>query len=70
MKAITSAMAGIVSNVLVSKGESIHVGQEVLIIESMKMQIPVESEIEGNVGEIKVNAGDFINEGDVLLTVE
>lgn len=70
MKEITSAMAGIVSNVFVTKGESINVGQEVLMIESMKMQIPVESEIAGVVSEVKVNPGDFINEGDVLLIVE
>lgn len=70
MKEIISAMAGIVSNVFVTKGESITVGQEVLMIESMKMQIPVESEFEGVVREVKVNPGDFINEGDVLLTIE
>lgn len=70
MKEIYSAMAGVVSNVFVEQGESIGVGQEVLMIESMKMQIPVESEIEGVVKEVKVKSGDFINEGDVLLTVE
>lgn len=70
MKEIYSTMAGVVSNVFVEQGESIGVGQEVLMIESMKMQIPVESEIEGVVKEVKVKSGDFINEGDVLLTVE
>lgn len=70
MKEITSEMAGIISNVLVDKGEAVKVGQEVFIIESMKMQIPVESSVEGTVSEIKVNTGDFINEGDVLLTLE
>lgn len=70
MKQITSEMAGIVSSVLVEEGASIQIGQEVFIIESMKMQIPVESELAGIVKEIKVKPGDFINDGDVLLTCE
>jgi acetyl-CoA carboxylase biotin carboxyl carrier protein len=70
MKQITSEMAGIVSSVLVEEGVSIQKGQEVCVIESMKMQIPVESELAGVVKEIKVKPGDFINEGDVLLTCE
>lgn len=70
MKEITSEMAGIISSVLVDKGETVNIGQEVIMIESMKMQIPVESTVDGIVEEIKVNAGDFINEGDVLLLVK
>lgn len=70
MKAIHSTMAGIVSTVLVKEGEKIKPGQEVVIIESMKMQIPVESDVDGTILEIKVKQGDFINEGDLLLAIE
>jgi acetyl-CoA carboxylase biotin carboxyl carrier protein len=40
------------------------------MLESMKMEIPVEAEVEGKISEVKVNVGDFVNEGDVLLIVE
>ncbi|MGG0717793.1 biotin/lipoyl-containing protein [Robertmurraya massiliosenegalensis] len=70
MKMITATIAGIISNVLVEQDDVVKVGQEVIVIESMKMQIPIESEIEGTVKEVKVKTGDFINDGDVLLVLE
>lgn len=70
MKEITSSMAGTVLNIMVGSGDEITSGQEVLMIESMKMEIPIESQIEGKVSEVKVNIGDFVNEGDVLLVLE
>jgi acetyl-CoA carboxylase biotin carboxyl carrier protein len=70
MKEITASMAGTVFNVLIAQGEEIQVGQTVLVLESMKMEIPVESELAGKVVEMKVNIGDFVNEGDVLVVVE
>ncbi|GIN61418.1 acetyl-CoA carboxylase biotin carboxyl carrier protein subunit [Robertmurraya siralis] len=70
MKIITSTIAGIVSDVLVEKADAVKKGQEVVIIESMKMHIPIESEGEGIVSEVKVDKGDFINDGDVLLVLE
>ncbi|USK56910.1 biotin/lipoyl-binding protein [Cytobacillus solani] len=70
MNEITSSMAGTVLNIMVGSGDEITSGQEVLMIESMKMEIPIESQIEGKVSEVKVNIGDFVNEGDVLLVLE
>ncbi|MFD2443414.1 biotin/lipoyl-containing protein [Bacillus sp. CGMCC 1.16607] len=70
MKEITSTMAGTVFNVLISQGEEVQVGQQVLVLESMKMEIPVESSVAGKVLEMKVNIGDFVNEGDVLVVIE
>lgn len=55
---------------MVGSGEEITAGQDVLMIESMKMEIPIESQIDGKVSEVKVNIGDFVNEGDVLLILE
>ncbi len=40
------------------------------MLESMKMEIPLESEVSGKIAEIKVDVGDFVNEGDVLLLIE
>lgn len=70
MKHITAMMAGTVVEVLVKSGEDVAEGQEVVIIESMKMQLPVQSEITGKVKEIKVGAGDFINEGDTIVVLD
>ncbi|MXV39414.1 biotin/lipoyl-binding protein, partial [Bacillus subtilis] len=42
-------------------------GQEVAILESMKMEIPIVADRSGIVKEVKKNEGDFVNEGDVLL---
>lgn len=70
MKEIVANMAGTVLNVLVANGDEIIAGQEVLVLESMKMEIPVESNEGGKVAELKVNIGDFVNEGDSLLVLE
>jgi acetyl-CoA carboxylase biotin carboxyl carrier protein len=70
MKEITATMAGTVLNVFVSNGENVRAGHEVLMLESMKMEIPIESEFDGLIKEVKVNVGDFVNEGDVLFIVE
>ncbi|WP_413301479.1 acetyl-CoA carboxylase biotin carboxyl carrier protein subunit [Bacillus sp. 1P10SD] len=70
MKEITATMAGTVLNIFVANGDQVNVGQEVLMLESMKMEIPIESSTEGIVLNVKVNIGDFVNEGDVLLVLE
>lgn len=69
MKEITSTMAGTVLTVFVTAGDTIEAGQVVLMLESMKMEIPIESEWQGQVAEVFVNVGDFVNEGDQLLTI-
>jgi acetyl-CoA carboxylase biotin carboxyl carrier protein len=70
MTQVKSTMAGTVFTVNVSEGEEITAGQVVMVLESMKMEIPVESATAGKVTEIKAQVGDFVNEGDVLLTIE
>ncbi len=70
MKRIVSNMAGVVLEFLVKPGEKISIDQDVVMLESMKMQIPVQSTVNGIVKAIKVNEGDFVDDGDVLLEVE
>jgi acetyl-CoA carboxylase biotin carboxyl carrier protein len=70
MKRVLSNMAGVVLEFLVKPDEQIAVDQDVVLIESMKMQIPIQSTVNGTVKAIKVNEGDFVDEGDVLLEVE
>ena len=70
MKRILSNMAGLVLELLVRLGEQVSVDQDVVMLESMKMQIPVQATASGTVKAIKVNEGDFVDDGDVLLEVE
>jgi len=70
MKNITASMAGTVLTIFVATGNQVQLGQEVLMLESMKMEIPIESDTEGSVLDVKVNVGDFVNEGDVLIVLE
>lgn len=69
MKEIQSSMAGTVFQVLVGAGDPVSAGQTVLVLESMKMEIPVEAQTDGTVNEIKVAVGDFVNEGDILVVL-
>ncbi len=70
MKNLESTMAGTVFTVNVAVGDEVQEGQVVMVLESMKMEIPVESNVAGKVLEIKAQVGDFVNEGDVLVTFE
>jgi acetyl-CoA carboxylase biotin carboxyl carrier protein len=70
MKSVVSNMAGVVLEFLVKQGEEISIDQDVVMLESMKMQIPVQSTVTGTVKAIRVNEGDFVDDGDILLEVE
>lgn len=69
MTQLKSTMAGTVFTVNVNVGDAVEAGQVVLVLESMKMEIPVESEASGKVSEVHVREGDFVNENDVLVTL-
>jgi acetyl-CoA carboxylase biotin carboxyl carrier protein len=70
MKQVTSMMAGVVVEILVKQGDEVSDGMEIAILESMKMQLPVQANAAGKVKEVKANSGDFVNEGDALLVLE
>ncbi|MDW0115829.1 biotin/lipoyl-binding carrier protein [Sporosarcina thermotolerans] len=70
MTQLKAAMAGTVFTVNVAEGEQVEAGQVIIVLESMKMEIPVEAEITGKVSSINVQVGDFVNEEDVLAVIE
>lgn len=70
MTQVKSTMAGTVFTINVSLEEEVTAGQVVLVLESMKMEIPIETETGGKVKTIKVAEGDFVNENDVLVELE
>ncbi len=70
MAKVEASMAGTVMQVLVSVGEQIEAGQDVIILESMKMEVPLQADQSGTVKEVKVEAGSFVSDGDCLLELE
>jgi acetyl-CoA carboxylase biotin carboxyl carrier protein len=70
MSEIIASMAGNVWKVLVKPGDQVEEGQDVVILESMKMEIPISAEFDGTVVEVKINEGDFVNEGDCIVVIE
>jgi biotin carboxyl carrier protein len=62
-------MPGIVTEVLVAVGDRVVRGQEVVILESMKMETPVMSASDGVVTGIKVKVGDSVGAGAVLVEI-
>lgn len=69
MKEIRANITGVVLYMYVKEGSYVQAGEEPIVLESMKMEIPVESDVSGKVEEIKVEIGDFVNEGDVLIVL-
>lgn len=70
MPDIVATMAGTVFKVLVKPNDQVQPGQDVIVLESMKMEIPIQSEASGTVAEVKVKEGEFVNEGGVLVTLK
>ncbi|WP_303969896.1 acetyl-CoA carboxylase biotin carboxyl carrier protein subunit [Sporosarcina ureae] len=70
MTEITASMAGSVWKVLVKVGDEVEEDQDIAILESMKMEIPIATDFDGVVKEVKVNEGEFVNEGDVIAVIE
>ncbi len=63
-------MAGLVVKVVAAVGAELSIGDTVVVLESMKLEIPVESATSGRVVEIKVTEGDFVEEANVLAVLE
>jgi len=66
---ILAEMVASVLSVAVAPGDTVEPGDTVILLESMKMEIPVLVERAGTVEEVRVVAGDVIQEGDVLVVL-
>jgi biotin carboxyl carrier protein len=62
-------VAGSVWKVEVSVGQAVAAGDALVIVESMKMEIPVEAPAAGTVAEIRVAEGDRVAEGAIVVTL-
>ncbi|MFM9226655.1 MAG: biotin/lipoyl-containing protein, partial [Actinomycetota bacterium] len=66
---VVSPLIGTVARILVATGDEVHAGDEVVIIESMKMEHPVTAGSEGVVSAVGVAEGETVAAGQVLLSV-
>ena len=67
---IRAEMVANVWKVVVSPGDDVAAGDTLVILESMKMEIPVLAESSGTVAELRVNEGDVVQEGDVIAVID
>jgi acetyl-CoA carboxylase biotin carboxyl carrier protein len=67
---VKAPMVGKIIEVVVEAGGHVEAEDDLLIIESMKMEIPVAAPQAGTVRDVRVAAGDTVAEGDVLLILE
>ena len=67
---VRAEMVANVWKVVVHEGDTVGEGDTLVILESMKMEIPVESPVAGTVKEVRVEEGGVVQEGDVIAVVE
>jgi acetyl-CoA carboxylase biotin carboxyl carrier protein len=67
---VQAEMVANVLKVYVGPGDAVGVGDTVVLLESMKMEIPVLSEHAGTVSAVNVGPGDVVQEGDALVTLD
>ncbi len=70
MPDVEAHITGTVWKIEVEVGDTVQEGDAVVILESMKMEMPVESEESGVVSEIRCTEGQAVSEGDVLIVLE
>ncbi len=66
---VKSQIKAIVWKVLKETGDTVKVDDEIIILESMKMEIPISSEVNGIIKSIEVSEGDEVDEGQVVATL-
>jgi acetyl-CoA carboxylase biotin carboxyl carrier protein len=67
---VCAHITGTVWKIQVAVGDQVEEEQTVVILESMKMEMPVEASDSGRVAKILVSEGQAVEEGDVLVTLE
>jgi acetyl-CoA carboxylase biotin carboxyl carrier protein len=70
MADVEAHITGTVWKIECEVGQEVEEGDTVVILESMKMEMPVEAEDDGKVAAIKCSEGQSVSEGDVLVVLE
>jgi acetyl-CoA carboxylase biotin carboxyl carrier protein len=66
---ISADVTGTVWKIVKQAGEAVAEGEAIMILESMKMEIPIEAPVAGSVAELRVAEGDPVAEGDIVGVV-
>jgi acetyl-CoA carboxylase biotin carboxyl carrier protein len=69
-EAVKAHITGVVFQVTSKAGDAVAAGDPVIVLESMKMEIPVEAPRSGHVKEIAVTEGQAVQEGDTVAWIE
>lgn len=69
MVEVEAQIAGLVLKIEKSVGERVDEEEVILILESMKMEIPVEAPCPGVIDELRTAEGEHVREGDVLVVL-
>ena len=67
---VLAEMVANVWKVLVSTGDTVDEGDTICILESMKMEIPVEATASGEISALNVTEGGVVQEGDVIAVID
>jgi acetyl-CoA carboxylase biotin carboxyl carrier protein len=67
---VLAEMAANVWKVVVAAGQDVGEGDTICILESMKMEIPIEATAAGTISELNVTEGGVVQEGDVIAVIE
>ena len=67
---VTAPMGGKIIDVKVKPGDSVNDGDEIVILEAMKMELPIVAETSGTVKEVKCKKGDAVEAEAVLVVIE
>ncbi len=67
---VTAELVANVLSVAVEVGQHVDASDEVVVLDSMKMEIPVLAEVAGTVTEVVVKAGDVVRDGDPLVVIK
>jgi len=67
---VTAPMAGKIIDVKVNVGDTVNEDDDLIILEAMKMEMPIVASASGTVKEIKCKKGDSVGADDVLVVIE
>jgi acetyl-CoA carboxylase biotin carboxyl carrier protein len=67
---VTAPMAGKIMDVKVNVGDTVNEDDDLIILEAMKMEMPIVASASGTVKEIKCKKGDSVGADDVLVVIE
>lgn len=67
---ILAHVTGTIARIEKNTGDAVIIGETLIVLESMKMEVCVEADVEGTVREIRCRDNQAVSEGDILMVIE